>query len=340
MSRFDIFLEFLREYFRGMGQSEYREMFICRGDPATAKVKDRGVVWIHGLDTYMYAYIKSTKSLKSWNIYMSVGFLTEHGLTTPIVEKMMYDRVSFDFDYEEDPDTAVSQALSFAEYLYNKYDVTPVVFESGFKGAHVVIPLSKPVDWEVYQLLWRKLYNEMTDQRKLIDTNMLQWNRVDRVPLTYNVKNSGVRFARIIYPREFSWEDFKWSELKPLDPERVKIVKVVVPRAVKPRVITASTGKSWIWRVVERGLPDGRKRFILYVLAPHLTSSGKSEDEIIEVCREFIENSCKKHNNCSKIYDSWLKSVVRSAKRHGFRGFSLNILRDRDPELYSLITEC
>ncbi|MEM0040772.1 MAG: DNA primase noncatalytic subunit PriX [Thermofilum sp.] len=341
MSRFEVFLSFLREYFRGStGSAELRELFVCKGDPHTSRVKDRGVVWIHGLDTYLYTYIKGR--LKEWNIYMGVGFLTEPGLTSPVLEKMLYDRLSYDFDSEEDPDTAVSIALSFAKIISEKYNAVPLVFESGFKGAHVVIPLLKPIDWEIYQLLWRKLYSEIpAESRRLVDTNMLQWNRVDRVPLTYNIKELGSRFCRIIYPQELSWEDFKWSELKPLDPERVKIVKIAVPKIVKPKIVTASAGKrSWIWKVVEKGLPDGRKRFLLYVLIPYLVNiNNKSEDEILEICRTFLENSCKNHGNCDKVYESWIRSVIRSAKSHSFRGFGLSKLREKDQELYTLISE-
>ncbi|MEM1830526.1 MAG: DNA primase noncatalytic subunit PriX [Desulfurococcaceae archaeon] len=343
MGNLDLFIEYLREYFRGStGQAEYRELFICRGDPASSRNKSRGVVWLHGLDTYLTTFVKSTRGLREWNIYMGVGFVVEPGLTSPVLEKTLYDRLSFDFDSEEDPDTAVSQALSFAGYLNNRYSTTPIVFESGFKGAHVVVPLSKPVVWEVYQLLWKKLYGEMVvDQRKLVDANMLQWNRVDRVPLTYNVKENDARFCRIIYPREFSWEDFNWVELKTLDPSSIRLVRIVVPQVVKPRVITASAGKrSWVWRVVEKGLSDGRKRFILHVLVPYLVNAcNKSEDDVLEVCRTFLDNSCRNFNNCSKVYDSWIRSVIRSAKAHSFRGFGLSKLKEKDPELYKLISE-
>ncbi|MEM4959785.1 MAG: hypothetical protein QXX12_07965, partial [Nanopusillaceae archaeon] len=121
MSKLEGFLGFLKEYFRGpMGVAEYREMFICRGDPHSSRVKDRGVVWIHGVDTYLSTYVKSLGRLKEWNIYMGVGFLSEHGLTTPVVEKMLYDRLAFDFDSEESPLTAVSEALGFARLINDK----------------------------------------------------------------------------------------------------------------------------------------------------------------------------------------------------------------------------
>ncbi|MEM4452897.1 MAG: DNA primase noncatalytic subunit PriX, partial [Thermosphaera sp.] len=327
MNRFEMFLNFMRTYFKGpTGQAEYREMFICRGDPSTSNMKDRGVVWLHGLETYLSTYVRSTRSLREWNIYMGVGFVIDPGLTSPVLEKMLYDRVSFDFDSEENPDTAVSRSLEFGRYLNDRYGVTPIVFKTGFKGAHVVIPLLKPIDWEIYQLLWKKLYSEIpAESRSLVDMNMLQWNRVDRVPLTYNVKDSGVRFARIIYPREFSWEDFSWREFKPLDPSNIKLVKIVAPQTIKPKIITHTKSKQWIWRIIENGLPDGRKRFILYVLVPYLVNvAGKSEEDVVEICRTFLDNSCRNHGNCSKVYDSWIRSVVRSSRNHGFRGFGLS----------------
>ncbi|MEM1842251.1 MAG: DNA primase noncatalytic subunit PriX [Ignisphaera sp.] len=336
------FINYIREYFKGsMSGAEYREMFICKGDPHSSKVKDRGVVWIHGLETYLSVYIKSVRELRNWNIYMGIGFVSDSVDPEPEIGKMIYDRVSFDFDSEENPDTAVSTALSFARYLNEKYNTTPLVFETGFKGAHVVVPLSKPVDWEIYQLLWKKLYNEiLVEARGLVDMNMLQWNRVDRVPLTFNVKENDARFCRIIYPKKFSWESFSWSELKPLDPASVKLVKVVSPQVVKPKVIASGKERRWIWLVVEKGLPDGRKRFLLYVLIPYLVNiNNKSEDEVLEICRTFLENSCKNHGNCEKIYDSWIRSVIRSARSHSFKGFSLQRLKEKDPELYKLIKE-
>ncbi|MEM0214305.1 MAG: hypothetical protein QW348_08680 [Ignisphaera sp.] len=173
------------------------------------------MVWIHGLDTYITTYVKN---LKMWNIFMGIGFIADPLDPDLSVEKMLYDRLSFDFDDEANPREAVEWGLGFAKIIEDRYGATPLVFESGFKGAHVVIPLSRPVEWGVYQLLWRHLYVEIPPEaRRLIDLNMLQWNRVNRVPLTYNVKESGARFCRIIYPRKFTWDNFSWRELMPLE---------------------------------------------------------------------------------------------------------------------------
>lgn len=210
MKEFGGFLQFLEIYFRGpTGLAEYREMFLCKGDPRSGRVKDRGGVWVGGLDTYVSTFIKSLRSLREWNIFMGVGYWVEHGVHEPILDKMLYDRLSFDFDNEESPLSAVAEALGFASFLYKNHGVKPLVFETGFKGAHVIVPLSRPVKWESYHLLWRNFYDNMPPvTRKMIDLNMLQWNRVDRVPLTYNVKEEGRRFCKIIYPQRVHVEGF------------------------------------------------------------------------------------------------------------------------------------
>jgi hypothetical protein len=56
---------------------------------------------------------------------------------------------------------------------------------------------------------------------------------------------------------------------------------------------TASAGGrySWVEKVVERGLPDRRKSFILYVLSAYLVNVKRlDEDEAMEVVQEFLDN--------------------------------------------------
>ncbi|MEM4592633.1 MAG: DNA primase noncatalytic subunit PriX [Sulfolobales archaeon] len=334
--RFKEFLGFIREYFAGtMGQAEYREIFISRGDPKTSKTKSRDLVWIHGLENYLTAFVKTTRELREWNIYMGVGYSTQYELSP---NNMLYDRLAFDFDSEEDPDKAVNQALEFSKSIEAEYRATPVVYVTGFKGAHVVIPLTTPTTWDMYKLLWKTLLDRHVKERKLVDTNMLQWNRVDRVPLTYNVKDAGVRYCGVVYPKEFTWSTFKWKDLSGLDPLRVRVVRVRTPEVVKPKLVhTQPRSRSWVWRIVGNGLGDGRKRFMFMVLIPYLASIGKDEKEIVDICLEFIRNSCEKHGRCDKVYESWIRGVIRSSRSSGFRGFSLRTLSEKDPDLYERI---
>jgi len=93
------------------------------------------------------------------------------------------------------------------------------------------------------------------------------------------------------------------------------------------------------WRRSSRkGLPDGRKRFILYVLLAYLVNVRRlSEEEAIQVVQEFLENSCRNHNNCEKIYASFIRGDLQRVKSKGLRPVSIEKLREKDPDLHSLI---
>jgi hypothetical protein len=91
-------------------------------------------------------------------------------------------------------------------------------------------------------------------------------------------------------------------------------------------------------KVIEKELSDGRKRFILYVLSAYLVNvKGLSEEEALQVVQGFIENSCRNHSNCEKIYESFIRGDLRRVKSKGLRPVSLERLREKDSELYSLI---
>ncbi|AWR97427.1 DNA primase noncatalytic subunit PriX [Acidianus sulfidivorans JP7] len=90
---------------------------------------------------------------------------------------------------------------------------------------------------------------------------------------------------------------------------------------------------SWIEKILENGIPDGRKRFILYVASRYLVNvKGLSEDEALEKIKEFYYKS-----GSGKIYDAWIRSVIKGVKSKGFRPPSLKKLQEKDRELYEEI---
>jgi len=179
------------------------------------------------------------------NIFMGVGFWVDPNYLGPSKEVMRYDRLVYDFDSEVDPEKAVEVALNYSLHISNKYGITPIVFRSGFKGAHVVIPLSKPTDWEGYQLLWNYFLKELPKEfRSLVDMNMLQWNRLDRVPLTWNIKEGGKALAKIIYPEGLDHKTFSWDKLRGLDPTNITVYKVVLPEIPKPKKVVKENNNS------------------------------------------------------------------------------------------------
>ncbi|QIW23495.1 DNA primase noncatalytic subunit PriX [Sulfolobus sp. S-194] len=91
----------------------------------------------------------------------------------------------------------------------------------------------------------------------------------------------------------------------------------------------------WVDKVLDEGLEDARKRFILYVGSRYLVNiKGLSEDEAIKRLEDFYYKK-----GGGKIYESWLKSVLRGVKNKGLKPWSLKRIQEKDKEMYSLISK-
>lgn len=140
------------------------------------------------------------------------------------------------------------------------------------------------------------------------------------------------------------------SMLKPLTPyEKAKpYVEKIVEEAEKILGLASRSRQesekrpprerySWVEKVVSRGLPDGRKRFILYVLTPYMaTILGLDEEEALRMAREFLDNSCRNYGACGKVYEAWIRSAFRGAKNKGIKPARLEKL---DEELRKFIED-
>lgn len=113
----------------------------------------------------------------------------------------------------------------------------------------------------------------------------------------------------------------KWEGLEPLNPADLPVAKIKVstpaiqrhfvepvddatPVSVEDQVSSTARkprGYEWVEKIIEKGLPDGRKRFILYVLSAYLVNVKRlSEEEAIRVVQEFLENSCRNQTTARK----------------------------------------
>ncbi|MEZ0393693.1 MAG: DNA primase noncatalytic subunit PriX [Desulfurococcaceae archaeon] len=331
------FLNFVEAWFRGPGDRAdiYREIFVVKGELHGEGFRDRGAISSAGLRSYLEQMIDDPRS---WNIFMGIGYWREHGHSSPPgPDKMFYDRLSLDLDSEEDPRKAIEAALELAKAIEDRYGATPLVLETGFKGAHVVVPLNPSTDWEGYRLLFEHLVGMLGRERAtMVDRNMLQWNRVDRVPLTWNVKGNEARFCKIVHPRPFTWKTFDWDELEPLDPRNVEVVVVEVPRPTPAKVVAPGRALrlAWVEEVIKWGLPDGRKRFMMRVLIPYLVNVlGLDDFSAMARVREFLENSCEKYWKCGGIYESWIRGELRRVREKGIRPESRQRFVEENPDL-------
>jgi len=143
--------------------------------------------------------------------------------------------------------------------------------------------------------------------------------------MTINYKGGRRAWAWIIQPSIKGWLDFKWSLLEPLDPSGLPVAKVRVEIPL-------------VEKVVEKGIPDRRKRFILYVLSAYLANVKRlDEDEAFRVVEEFLDNSRRNYGKCEKVYESFIRGDLQRVKSKGLRPTTLEKLREKDPELHSLI---
>ena len=102
----------------------------------------------------------------------------------------------------------------------------------------------------------------------------------------------------------------------------------------------ARANYDWIEKLLERGVPDGRHRLILYVLSRYLVNvKGLDEREATAGIAEFVQRSCRNFGNCTKVYESWIRNVVSKVKAGGWKPWTLEKLKEKDPQLYSTVVD-
>ncbi|MEM1907683.1 MAG: hypothetical protein QW562_07600 [Thermosphaera sp.] len=269
--------------------------------------------WALSFDEAVRLFREAGTRLDFFNIFIGIGFWLKKYGRTPTEDIMLYDRISYDFDDEEDPQEAVYGAVKFARTIKEMYGITPIVFESGHKGAHVIVPLSRPTNWRGYQFLWDHFYGLVPNEfRGFVDKNMKQWNRIDRVPQTYNIRGGKRELAKIIMPELKG--DFTWGTVKGLDPSQVTIyvkpeVGRVKVRPVKLGRVVKSDGPMppCIVKLMEEAKQGvGLSHYARVVLASYLLNRGFSQDEVVDVFRnqpDFRENITRYQVNYIATYD-------------------------------------
>ena len=98
----------------------------------------------------------------------------------------------------------------------------------------------------------------------------------------------------------------------------------------------------YIEKVLERGLRDGRKRFILFCAARYLVNvKGLEVREAINKIMQFVERSEMLPNfrGNGRVYESWVRSVIHGVKSKKLMPYSLEKLKEKDRDLYLIIQD-
>ena len=270
--------------------------------------------------------------------------LSVAGYRDRTLSSMIIDRVAFDFDSTPSSlDRALRDALQLLAHLRESYGADGALEFTGRRGYRVWVFLSRPLDPSIHSDFARALLGRLRPATLDLAAT-LDRRHLFRIPYTRH-EATGKR-ARFLDPRGLQplrIEDWDYSLYEPLDPARVRVVRVVVE---PPRIVVARRPRHapslyrYVEAVLEAGLPDGRKRFILYVASRYLVNvKGLSVDEALEVLRGFLEASCRNHGNCGRVYHSWLRSVLRGVSEKRLLPPGLSRLREKDPELYTLVSK-
>ena len=314
------FEEFLIRWFSGpsnISKDRYRELGYLEGPmkhPSTEGKFRREVCSLEGL---LLIFNKELRGkFKNLNLFLSIASYVDMDLNEPI-----YDRLVYDFDSGEDPKTAITTALEFSKSIKSKYGCEPIIVLSGLKGAHVVIPLSKPTNYEGYQLIWDYFYNTIIpkDVKPLVDVGMKDWNRLDRVPYTWNIKYDGKNdkilrgYSKIvdINLKDIDMKSFDWGNYESLDISQIEIYNVV-PSIVKPKIVIPKRGdkssepklpedpiqlidselvppciRNLIDTLVKAGDLDHNQRIALVL---YLKWVGFSVDDVVDLFRKYVKD--------------------------------------------------
>ena len=340
----DSFLDYLHEWFLGpikISLDAKREFGLFIGDMSSKASFRRDSMVFEGFRLLYWPEIR--KRFYDSNIFMGIGYW-ETPDQDPIQENMLYDRLVYDFDSEEDPSQAIKTAYELSRLVKEKYDADTIIVKSGFKGAHVYIPLSQPVKWNHYQVLWRHILNLLPeDKRGLCDPNMLQFNRLARIPMTVNYKNGKRSWAWMLQPKIEKWPEFSWDLLQPLDLSKVKMYilkSLSLPQKINmnDRLRRSHNRIDWIEDIIEKGLEDGRKRILALAIIPYLINVLRLEDEeALERVREFLDASCKSYGRCDEISEKWILYEIKRIRSRGYGPIRFEKLIEDHKDLYELI---
>jgi len=240
-------MEFYTKWFAGPSnvcRGWIREMGICRGRMRECRFMRFPVT----LEGFVLHLEEVAKSFRETNLFLSIAYYETVELEVR-QDLARYIWIDYDVDFEEDPQKAKSIALEIARGIKRRYGCTPVLFFSGLKGAHIIIPLKHPVKWDEYVQLYRRLIAPYKYARELIDDNMLQWNRLSRIPYTFNYKKEGGGFSYIfdLNGKRLRAEDFDWDNYEPLDPDKVEIIRIrpsiEIPKAPTIHIYRTSRSK-------------------------------------------------------------------------------------------------
>jgi hypothetical protein len=349
----EVFREFFRRWWSGPNRvavEMVREVGYCVGAVRRDQFKRESGVVDYFLGSLPWRRFRQLNLFMSNAIYLNLDDVGNYG-------KALYDRLFYDFDLREDPELARRKAVEFAQSIKARFKADPVIVFSGIKGAHIHIPLKKPITWQVYDALWSTLIAPYSFGR-IVDPQVKEASRLHRVPYTYNTKYEkeedkvyeGFSCIVDLSGKRIRMEDFDWGSYEPLDPSCVELYefvatdlpKISVVVASKPRVPSSKprsklpedpaelgnhdTVPPCIRNIIQAlktsGNPDHNQRL---ALVWYFRWVGYSVDAVVDLFRRFAKDFNERITRYQVEYayglrgkrEEWLPPTCEWMKQHG-----------------------
>ncbi|MGC9086955.1 MAG: hypothetical protein ACP5IT_12255 [Thermoproteota archaeon] len=228
--------------------------------------------------------------------------------------------VFFDFDDLTNVADAIRQALKVAERIKNEYDVKPHVQFSGFKGAHVILPL-EPIEFEKVEeakAFLAFLQRRFLDEGKNLDRQIIgDISRLMRLPFTINTKALDTPwkgFVKVLQEWDGNYANVK-SSLEFFELKKV-MLRVFVPTRTKIGI------KKGIRKEIQELIERARKGEQLvhsqrFAILLELLASGYPEEDIIDVFRKQEDFDERK-----------TRYFIEHARKKGYKPFSHERLKE------------
>ena len=252
-----------------------------------------------------------------------------------------------DIDKENDPDLAHKLTSKTAKRIEQIFNVEPLVQFSGKKGFHILLPM-KPVKLGVGEARAYLKFMQTYLSSNHCDTAVRgDINRLFRMP--WSIHPMSKREVRVL--QEWSGEradpsllygDFEIERVK----ERFEAKEKFRREGLKPKSVTNEEHRyAWIETLLKTGIPDGRHRSVLWILAPYLImiNGYAPEDATLEL-RAWVELCDKAH---PVAYD--VLPLIEYRPKNVYQRFvnnspikfyrTLEQVKDEDTDLHNIIRD-
>ncbi|MEM0288274.1 MAG: DNA primase noncatalytic subunit PriX [Nitrososphaerota archaeon] len=284
------------------------------------------------------------KSAENMDVFVATH--SEEHKAAGVTENLMLD-----FDDEEDLDVASEAAVRAGRAVESLFEVRPMIYFSGAKGYHVVIPFME----KALPNGGKELPSFLTFiAEKIISDARLSKNRA----IDWQVINNPLRFMRVVGSLHY-FPDKEAKEVKLVqawdhafaDPRIVygdfsmnNIVKMHRQKRkrrnddqYKRNYMTNPFSKGWIEELLQHPVADGRHRLLWHVIAPYLINVKRlSLQDAFEIAQRYFDE-CSKIKPLDASFGREIIRYLKYAEKDGYPPWRLETIKEKDPQLFEII---